>query len=317
MLQSSTPKNSTTVRSRNLVRITRAALQTAFLVSDDLGTHLAERLFTSPRRHARPAREQAVLASGRRFVVEVARRAPRWAGTTIPVTAWRWGSGPTALLVHGWEGRGSQLGALVAPLVAAGMSVVTFDAPGHGDSAGSRLFLPDHADAIAAVAAHVGPLHAIVAHSFGAPAALLAYTRDGVRASRNVMIAPNAVVADSIGRFAQAVALDPIDRDRFEAHLADATGVPLDDLALATLAAHRDDALLVIHDREDREVPYSHGERLAAAWPGATLVPVGGLGHRKILRDPDTIRAAVAFAALGVEPPTSDLVRELDRLAGI
>ena len=54
---SSSPKNRTTVRSKNAVRLTKAALQTAFVVSDNLGASLAERLFTTPRRHARPERE--------------------------------------------------------------------------------------------------------------------------------------------------------------------------------------------------------------------------------------------------------------------
>ena len=50
------------------------------------------------------------------------------------------------LLVHGWEGRGAQLGSLVGPLVEAGLSVVAFDAPAHGDSPGNRLYLTDEAD---------------------------------------------------------------------------------------------------------------------------------------------------------------------------
>ena len=143
------------------VRLARAALQTAFIVSDDLGASLAERLFTSPRRHARPERERAVLASGHPFAVDVALRSPRWHGAHVTVRGWRWGVGPTVLLVHGWEGRGSQLGAFVEPLVAAGLSVVAFDAPAHGDSPGHRLYLTDLADCIADVAAALGPLHAI------------------------------------------------------------------------------------------------------------------------------------------------------------
>jgi hypothetical protein len=33
------------------------------------------------------------------------------------------------------------------------------------------------------------------------------------------------------------------------------------------------------------------------AWPGAGLRITDGLGHRRILRDPDVIAAAVAFLA--------------------
>jgi pimeloyl-ACP methyl ester carboxylesterase len=308
------PKNSTTVRSKTALRFARAALQTAYILSDNLGAGLAERLFTSPKRYARPDREKAILASGRRFEIEVHLRSPRWNGASTQVTAWRWGVGPTVLLVHGWEGRGSQLGALVAPLVAAGLSVVTFDAPGHGDSPGSRLYLTDHADAIIDVAAAVGPLHALVAHSFGAAAALLAHARGGVDAPRNVMIAPNVIIDDSVRKFARMVALDDSDRVSLEENLAEHTGVDINSLRLDNLVGARDAALLVIHDRDDREVSVVHGERLAAQWGNARLEVTEGLGHRRILRTPEVIAKVVESVRIGVPLPPSDLVRELDRL---
>lgn len=307
-------KNSTTVRSETAVRLARVALQGAFLVSENLGSSLAERLFTTPRRYPRPERERVVLASGTRFDVDVALRSPRWDGATTKVCAWRWGIGPTVLLVHGWEGRGSQLGALVAPLVEAGMSVVAFDAPAHGDSPGSRLYLTDHADAIADVITAVGPVHAVVAHSFGAAAVLLAHARHGVDVARNVMIAPNVLIDDAIVKFARSVALDDRDRDSFERHLVGASGVPIDALSVEQLAGARDASLLVFHDTGDREVALVHGQRLAATWPNARLELTEGLGHRRILRDDEVIERTVRFLRTGLPLPASDLVRELDRM---
>jgi len=313
MLHSSSSKNSTVVRSPATVRLTRAALQTAFVVSEQLGASFAERLFTTPRRHARPERERATLATGRPFTVDVALRSPRWNGQHCRVAAWRWGHGPTVLLVHGWEGRGSQLGAFIQPLVSAGLSVVTFDAPAHGDSPGHRLYLTDQADCIADVAAIAGPLHAIIAHSFGAAAVLLAYDRGGVDAARNVLLAPNVLIDDAIGRFAKAVALDDAERTLLEGQLAERSGVGLASLRIEHLTSGRDAALLVVHDRADREVPYHHGVRLAATWPNATLRTTEGLGHRRILRDPAVIAETVELVRQGVLPPASDLVREVDR----
>lgn len=309
-----TSKNSTTVRSPTALRVARAALQTAFLLSDELGASLAERLFTTPKRHPRPERERAILASGRRFTVDVLLRSPRWNGERTEVTAWRWGVGPTVLLVHGWEGRGSQLCAFVEPLVTAGLSVVAFDAPAHGASAGSRLYLTDLADTIIDVAAAVGPLHAIVAHSFGAAATLLAHARGGVDAPRNVMISPNTLIQDSVKRFARLVALDDADRSGLEHNLAVHTGVAIEGLRIDRLVGQRDAGLLVIHDRDDREVPLNHGEALAAHWPHSTLEVTEGLGHRRILRDPAVIARTVDAVRVGVPLPPSDLVREVDRL---
>src|SRR3954452_11269376 len=165
MLHTSFGKKRTSVRSPAAARLTKAALQAAYVVSEDLGTSLAERLFTSPRRHRRPDRERAVLATGWEFAIDVELRTPRRQGEHRRVTAWRWGHGPTVLLVHGWEGRGAQLGGFVEPLVRAGLSVIAFDAPGHGDLPGRRLYLTDLADCVIDVAHTVGPLHGIIAHS--------------------------------------------------------------------------------------------------------------------------------------------------------
>lgn len=314
MLHRSSDHNSTVVRSQTGVRLARAALQAAYVLSEDLGTSLAERWFTSPRRHRRPEREHQVLASGRPFAIDATLRSPRWRGQRRRVAAWRWGHGPTVLLVHGWEGRGAQLGAFVEPLTRAGLSVVAFDAPGHGDSPGRRLYLADLADCIADIARAVGPLQAIVAHSFGAAAALMAHRRGAVDARRNVMIAPNALIDDAVARFARRVALDDRDRALLEQQLASQNGVAVEALAIEQLVGQRDAALLVIHDRDDREVGFLHGERLVATWRNATLHATSGLGHRRILRDPAVVARVVEFVRQGLAEPASELVREVDRL---
>jgi pimeloyl-ACP methyl ester carboxylesterase len=313
MLASSAPKNRTIVRSRNAVRLTRAALQTAFVVSEDLGTTLAERLFTTPRRHARPDRERAVLADAREGIVDVQLRAPHSHGATCSVPTWRWGYGPVVLLVHGWEGRGSQLGAFVEPLVAAGFSVVTFDAPGHGNSPDRRLYLTDLADCIVDVAAAVGPVHAIIGHSFGAAGVLLAGARNGLSVPRTIAIAPNVIIEDAVRRFADVVGLDTGDRTALEQRLAASSGLSVEDLSVERLVAGREGGMLVVHDRDDREVSFRHGEALVSAWRGAELVTTTGLGHRRILRDPGVLARVVDFVADGVREPASDLVREVDR----
>lgn len=316
MLNSSkpVPQNRTTVRSKNAVRLTKAALQTAFVVSEGLGASFAERLFTSPRRHARPDRERKVLLTGRELTIDVTLRSPRAHDAHLPIAAWRWGHGPTVLLVHGWEGRGSQLGSFVEPLVSAGLSVVAFDAPGHGNSPHNRLYLTDLADTIADVATAVGPLHGIIAHSFGAAGVLLAGTRNGVTAPRNVFVSPNVIIDDAVHRFARMVGLDESDRTTLEQRLEDHTGVGVDALRLPNLVGERTEhSALVIHDRDDREVDFEHGRQLATLWPNARLHETTGLGHRKILRDADVLRLATDLLREGVEPAISDLVREVDR----
>jgi pimeloyl-ACP methyl ester carboxylesterase len=52
---------------------------------------------------------------------------------------------------------------------------------------------------------------------------------------------------------------------------------------------------LIIHDQDDRDIPWREGEAVARAWPHARFQRTEGLGHRRILRDPEVIDCVVRF----------------------
>lgn len=249
--------------------------------------------FLRPPPAARPPRERGLL--------DVAD-----AATVLPdgVRAWAWGHGPTTLVVHGWGGRGAQFAALVAALVERGRRVVAFDAPAHGDTPGAHATLDDFARATAAVAAWAGPLEAVVAHSFGAAATTIALGR-GVVADRVAFVAPFFQLAVSLQRFAVHARLDAAGQAAFLAALTDANhGHGVDALDGTRLAPALRAPLLVVHDRDDREVSHRDGAAAAAAWPGARLVTTVGLGHTRILGDVHVVGLVRDFVTGAAAPPS-------------
>jgi hypothetical protein len=72
-------------------------------------------------------------------------------------------------------------------------------------------------------------------------------------------------------------------------------GEPLGAFDLPRFARDLPLTALVIHDREDVEVPWREGAAIAAAWPGAELLTTQGLGHRRILRDPAVVARVSTF----------------------
>ncbi len=46
---------------------------------------------------------------------------------------------------------------------------------------------------------------------------------------------------------------------------------------------------LIVHDRKDRIVPYSHAKELSTAWPSARLFDTHKPGHSRILQDEEVI----------------------------
>jgi pimeloyl-ACP methyl ester carboxylesterase len=243
--------------------------------------------FLRPRRAARPPDEAALLATG--------------APLDLPdgLAGTRWGSGPPVLLVHGWEGWGTQLKAFVAPLVRLGCSVIAFDGPAHGDTPGVQTSPRVFRDAIRAVGEQAGPLRAVIAHSAGGLGALLA-VGSGLRTERLVLLAAPSSYSASLDLLAMAAhlpaALAPRMREIVEEHV----GVPVDSLDRALRAAPGDLPGLVIHDPGDPEVPYTAAESLVRHWPGATVRPVPGLGHRSgLLTDPGVVTDVAMFVMGG------------------
>jgi pimeloyl-ACP methyl ester carboxylesterase len=283
----------------------RGALAVTARLSPGLAAALATRLFLTPRRYPRPARERALL--------ERAEPLPREDG----LAAWSWGRGPTVLLAHGWAGRGAQLGSFVEPLVAAGYRVVAFDAPAHGASPGRRTNLIDMADALARVADSVGPLHAVIAHSFGAAATMVAFSR-GLDARSAVFVAPPWSLSEGLNTFAAALALPPEVIQGVRAEIERRVGLSWDAFEGATLAPQMTVPLLVVHDRDDPEVPLASGASLVRAWPDAELYETYGLGHRRILRDPVVIAASIdRIARVAAAPRDATPLERLLDLEGL
>jgi hypothetical protein len=287
---------STIVRSKSMSigqRVSLASVGALSRVAPSLAASLAQRLFLTPPRHPAPERERELVSRARRATVRVEGRR---------VVSWTSGAGPRVLLVHGWGGRGAQLGAFVEPLVAGGFSVVWFDGPAHGASEGRRVTIPETATALRAVVDTLGPAQGIIAHSGGAMVTAWAVRRwllDGFvdMPQAIALVAPPASFGGYFEHFVRVSGLSDAARGEFQHQLEARVGVPLQAFDLPRLAADLPAAGLVVHDRDDREVPWADGARVAAAWSGAELVTTHGLGHRRILRDPAVVGRVTVFLA--------------------
>lgn len=314
-------EKSTIVRSLSGLRqrAARYAFQLLERRAPGLGARWAERLWCTVRHADRSRSEPAAPGSLVTIALGESHRTPSSAGRSPVFVAEVWGTtGPLVYLIHGWDGRRDQFGAFVQPLTAAGFRVVALDAPSHGDSGpgefgAGRSLITEFTGALAASVRVFGPAHAVIGHSLGGGSAALAVL-DGLAAGRLVLIAPMPDPNEFMRGFAAMAGFGDRIRAGLGRRLERRTGRPMSDFdAVGRAAAARDVALpplLVIHDRQDRQIPFSQGKAIAAAWPGAELLSTRGLGHNRILRDPQVVRSAVDFvnlhAATAREPQSSE-----------
>jgi pimeloyl-ACP methyl ester carboxylesterase len=208
----------------------------------------------------------------------------------------RWGTqGPRVLALHGWEGRASQFRGLGERLAARGYQLIALDAPAHGRSPGAEANPVVFADAAVEAASELGPLHAVVGHSMGGAALLLAQAR-GLKAGRSVAIAAPAALPDVLRRLSRAFGL-PLSASRaFLRQMERHAGEAVETLDIERLGAALRGPVLVVHDRDDSVVPFGDGERIAAA-TGAELVETRGLGHSASLREASVLDRIAMFVA--------------------
>lgn len=273
----------------------RLGVRALAAAAPSLADRVVVRLFSTPRR--RPA---APLAGG----YDLAAHTPWWiASGDERLAVYSAGTGPTVLLAHGWEGTAQDLASVAAELRAGGFHVVAFDMPAHGRSTGRRTTLAHMTRAVRDVAAAVGPLHAVVGHSLGATAAILAL-RDGVEAGAAVAIAPPLDPAHYLGRLTTLLGL-PADRLDGAIRVIERWVGPMEgfDAARAAASIGARTPALVMHDVGDRAVPFADGLQIAESWPGSGFVALEGLGHRRLLDTPDVVEQVVRFVATRQSPP--------------
>ncbi len=218
------------------------------------------------------------------------------------VRAYRWNLAEgrrRILLVHGWGGRASHMAGFARALAASGFGVVAYDAPAHGDSTGRRTDLPEAAEALRAVSDAAGPFEAVITHSFGGMVAALAVEGGRPMAGRVefvslVLVSPPARLGSLTHRFGLGAALSVRTMSGMQDHICRRTGRTVDDFATGALLKGNARRLLVIHDEDDREVPFIDGRSVAEA-AGGRLMATRRLGHRRVLAAPEVARAAAEF----------------------
>jgi pimeloyl-ACP methyl ester carboxylesterase len=272
----------------------RAVFRTVGPLAPAAAGRLAQRLFFSPPRFHGPL---AAPAGAQQMLIEVE-------GTKV--AAWRCGSGPAVLLMHGWGGASAQIAALAPALLARGFSVVALDAPGHGRTAGRQASLIHFTRALQAVVRATGPVEAVVGHSLGAAAAALAVA-EGLEVESVVLIASAADPARWTRTFAATfgvprAAMEEMGQ-RSERHLH----FQWSSLHLRRLLSGFPGRVLFVHDRDDREVRWNEAWQLSQELTHAQFVLTAGLGHRRILSHPAVADVVAGFLDTGLVQPTREL----------
>ncbi len=254
-----------------------------------LAARIAIKMFATPTRIPRPESEMAVFKTSKKYLLSNGIAAFEWGNPTHPLV----------MLIHGWNGRGTQIGAFSTRLVELGFRVVALDGPGHGVSPDgpNGMTNPGHyAEFIINAQKELDSTgaHAVIAHSFGGGCSVLAAKR-GLKVKGMVLVGTPNFYERVVTFFGKSFGLNEKGLEHFFKLVTKIAGLKPSELVTGEIGNSLNLPCLVVHDQDDNAVNIVAGETIHEQWKGSKIIKTSGLGHRRILKDPKVIAEVCDF----------------------
>jgi pimeloyl-ACP methyl ester carboxylesterase len=243
-----------------------------------LAAHTMYRFMSTPRIRKMKRFEKKALEKAHQSLV-------RYRTFTIQKYSWGHATGKIALLVHGWEGRAGNFGAIVDVLIEKGYHVLAFDGPAHGSSASGDTSMFDYADFISQILPEYKPA-VIISHSFGTVATVFAVkNHPDVEIMQWFALTSPYDFKDRIKEIQDFIAASDKTVEKLIEKIEKSTSHRLDDLNMGCMGSDLKNVreTIIIHSRSDKVIPVEDARRTQKAIQNSTLIELDDVGHYGIL----------------------------------
>jgi len=273
------------------LKIPKTILVTAKILetmSTKLAVKFAIKLFTTPMKYKLPKREFEMDKNSvqEKFIIQ---------SIDKEMVVYKYGTGTKrVLLVHGWSGRGTQLVKIADEFVKLGYQTISFDAPAHGKASGKTSNMTEFIAGILELEKEFGPFEFAVGHSLGGMSILNSIKR-GLKVKKAVIIGSGDIVEDILVDFVEKLGMNIAISKKMKANLEKRIDETMDSFSAYIVAREIEIPVLVIHDKDDDDVPVKAGHHIKENLKNGELFLTEGLGHRKILGDAKVIKKIIEF----------------------
>lgn len=218
---------------------------------------------------------------------------------TYRISGYRWNhpAPKKILILHGFESSVVNFDRYVGPLIQKGYEVLAFDAPAHGMSTGKEVNVLIYKNMIRQIYNDHGPIDAFLAHSFGGLA--ISLFLEDLPHNHNiklVLIAPAMETKTAVDHFFRFLKLDDEVRKEFDNYLSQLGGKPAEWYSIVRASTNIKAQVLFLQDKQDEMTPLSDVTPLMEKnYSNFHFIISEGLGHRRIYRDKDSVKAILEF----------------------
>lgn len=254
---------------------------------------MREFIFYSPKMPLRLHQEQLIAAS-KQFSLEVFDT--YFANANVAINCFSWGNGKRkVLLTHGWASKALDFYELIIELQKIDdLEIIAFDAPGNGSSISEFSNLMLYADSVKSIALNYAQPDALIGHSLGGMANVIALQALGLKPHLLISIAPLIRLKENFGQSLDSVNIGTKDQDVFFSNFNKEFSVPADHFNLTELYQLSPDLdHLLAYDPADHIAPYAYLKEFLDKNPTIKAKSFEGIGHYKILKSADIIEDIV------------------------
>jgi len=188
------------------------------------------------------------------------------------------GTGKKVLLLHGW-GSDSGRWKLFAPLLLEqGYDVYAVDAPGHGKSSGIFFNPKAYAESIKPIVEKY-KINYLIGHSAGAYTTIYYCSTFVHKLEKIVALAPTYDLNDVINGMKKMLSLNENSIQLLKLEFQHVYGAPIERYRADELAKNIKTEALLIHDEDDKILPITGSDALAASWKNVKYIRTQKLGH--------------------------------------
>ncbi len=258
------------------------------LISPNLVTLFAARLFTTPLKHKIPKREFHMNENSAQKTIFIP-------SVNKEIVVYHYGkSEKKVLIVHGWSGRGTQLVKIADELIALDYSTISFDAPAHGKSKGNSTIMTEFIASILVLEQQFGPFEFAIGHSLGGMSILNAI-KQNLKVKKAIIIGSGDIIQDIIDDFVKKLKLKPNIGILLRNHFEKKYNQKMNDYSASEAAKAVKIPVLIVHDTDDTDVNVKAAHHIKENLLNSEIMITSGLGHRKILGNKEVINKIIEF----------------------
>ena len=199
---------------------------------------------------------------------------------SVEIQTYKWeGSGPTILLIHGWESNSHRWYKLVEALQKESYTIVAFDAPAHGNSSGKILNVPLYTQCVQEVSNHYMPkVH--IGHSIGGLTTVYHYYKhQPAHIEKLVILGAAAQLAIIMKDYQRLLGMKNVVMKALDHLIKERFGFTIDEFSGFAYAQKINIPGLIIHDKYDQITPVEASRGIHKNWKNSTYIETTGLGH--------------------------------------